>query len=125
MPPRADPVSDLDKAARLVAKAVGTLPKREHDEVLRFLIREWMGRGLGYQAQPPGALARSAGEVLGVPSLSPMAVGTRVAGGAAVQMLPVRLPRDLYERLKTWADEHGFSMATVVRGLVERFLDAQ
>jgi hypothetical protein len=39
--------------------------------------------------------------------------------------LPVRFPETLYDRLKAWSEEHGFPMAVVVRGLVERFLDEQ
>jgi hypothetical protein len=41
------------------------------------------------------------------------------------QVVPVRLPADLHARLRLWCTEHGFSMATVVRGLVARFLDSQ
>jgi hypothetical protein len=52
-------------------------------------------------------------------------VGTAEASGSGVAMLPVRLPPDLHERLRRWSNEHGFSMAAVVRGLVERFLDEQ
>lgn len=40
-------------------------------------------------------------------------------------MLPVRLPRDIYDQLKTWAAEHNFPMSVIVRGLVERFLGQQ
>jgi hypothetical protein len=52
-------------------------------------------------------------------------VGSVEAPGAGVAMLPVRLPPELHERLRRWSNEHGFSMAAVVRGLVERFLDEQ
>jgi hypothetical protein len=48
-----------------------------------------------------------------------------VEGSGPVAMLPVRLPPELHERLRRWSNEHGFSMAAVVRGLVERFLDEQ
>lgn len=41
------------------------------------------------------------------------------------QMLPVRLPEEQHRRLKEWCEEHGFSMAVVIRGLVERFLEDQ
>jgi hypothetical protein len=40
-------------------------------------------------------------------------------------MLPVRLPPELHARLREWCTDQGFSMASVVRGLVERFLDEQ
>jgi hypothetical protein len=52
-------------------------------------------------------------------------VGSVEASGSGVAMLPVRLPPELHERLRRWSNEHGFSMAAVVRGLVERFLDEQ
>jgi hypothetical protein len=45
--------------------------------------------------------------------------------GTGHQVVPVRLPADLHARLRLWSTEHGFSMATVVRGLVARFLDGQ
>ncbi len=42
-----------------------------------------------------------------------------------LQVLPIRLPESLHERLKTWCKANGFSMAVVVRGLLERFLAEQ
>jgi hypothetical protein len=39
------------------------------------------------------------------------------------QMVPVRLPTADHARLRAWSQEHGFSMATVIRGLLSRFLD--
>lgn len=41
------------------------------------------------------------------------------------QVVPVRLPVELHARLRQWSTANGFSMATVVRGLVGRFLDGQ
>jgi hypothetical protein len=41
------------------------------------------------------------------------------------QMVPVRLAEAQHRRLKKWCEEHDFSMAVVMRGLVERFLDEQ
>ena len=40
-------------------------------------------------------------------------------------MVPVRFPADQHARLRDWCTEHGFSMATVIRGLVAKFLDDQ
>jgi hypothetical protein len=42
-----------------------------------------------------------------------------------LRTVPVRFPKQQYERLKAWSEEHNFPMAVVVRGLVERFLDEQ
>lgn len=41
------------------------------------------------------------------------------------QVLPVRLGEAQHRRLKEWCERHEFSMAVVIRGLVERFLDEQ
>src|SRR5207253_233090 len=37
------------------------------------------------------------------------------------QVVPIRLPAEQHTVLRDWCQEHGFTMATVVRGLVERF----
>ena len=41
------------------------------------------------------------------------------------QVVPVRFAADQHAALRAWCAEHGFSMATVVRGLVARFLEGQ
>ena len=40
-------------------------------------------------------------------------------------MVPVRFSTDQHAQLREWCAEHGFSMATVIRGLVARFLESQ
>ncbi|MGH2706626.1 MAG: hypothetical protein ACRDJ4_16525 [Actinomycetota bacterium] len=47
------------------------------------------------------------------------------AAASGRQMVPVRLAEEQHRRLKEWCKEHGFSMAVVIRGLVERFLEDQ
>jgi len=42
-----------------------------------------------------------------------------------LRVLPVRLPAADYQRLRRWSREHDFSMAVIIRTLVERFLDEQ
>ena len=103
-----------DEAVALLLKAVDGLPERERMAVLAFLVGRGLGVGgasapsfysLGSALQPPGFSARPpAGEQ---------------------QMVPVRFPVEQHQRLRSWCGEHGFSMAVVVRGLVERFLDEQ
>ena len=41
------------------------------------------------------------------------------------KVVPIRFPADRYEELKAWCEKHGFPMAAVVRGLVERFLESE
>jgi hypothetical protein len=40
-------------------------------------------------------------------------------------MVPVRFSSEQHAQLRQWCSEHGFSMATVIRGLVARFLEGQ
>ena len=45
------------------------------------------------------------------------------AAGVRMKVLPVRLPEAEHERLRQFCQASGFSMAVVIRALVERFLD--
>jgi hypothetical protein len=51
--------------------------------------------------------------------------GGWLQAGEGSQLVTIRLPAEQHERLRTWCGEHNFTMAAVVRGLVDRFLDAQ
>ena len=91
--------------------------------------------GCGRQAGTPGPLARRLGWAIGAEARSH--TQTREWGAAVVaelvrgssspaqQMVPVRFSADQHARLRAWSAEHGFSMATVIRGLVNRFLESQ
>ena len=109
-----------DRVAKLVLKAVRTLPQREQDQVLTALFRSALSEPTSL-AQPT-----SSPEVvmLSHQGAFPLSAPTMGSPGQST-MLPVRLPPELHERLRSWSTEKGFSMAGVVRGLVERFLDEQ
>jgi hypothetical protein len=118
--------SDSERAARAIEKAVHALPDRERAHVVRFLLRSWLDIRFGWM-QPPGALERVARQTV------PASIGVTgaftsmpvVAPGTEHQTFVCRLPDEQHARLKSWCAEHGFSMATVVRGLVENFLNSQ
>jgi hypothetical protein len=104
--------------AELVVKAVRSLPEADQD---RFLVGLLSLSSPEVEAlrwtQPPHVLfSDPAPYGLGGPPMG--------APGSAA-MLPVRLPPELHDRFRRWSTDHGFSMAGVVRGLVERFLDEQ
>ena len=114
-----------DRVAKLMLKAVRTLPQREQDQVFTALFKE---------ALEPAPLTRPlpASDVFMVSGAEPYSIPRPIPGGPGMAvmpgqsaMLPVRLPPELHERLRRWSTEQGFSMAGVVRGLVERFLDEQ
>lgn len=102
-----------DRAVRLLLKALRSLSDRDRDAVLRYLL----SRG---SVSAPMAFGTFGGD--------PMSIGPIVPGeqfDPVTRMLPVRLPAELHERLREWSTSHGFSMAAVARGLIERFLDDQ
>jgi hypothetical protein len=119
-----------DRVSKLLLKAVRGLPQKEQDQVLAALIRSALPSPVtpehpGSVPVPRPGSARPVPEMLMI-SDPATAFGTgplETTGTSA--MLPVRLPPELHERLRRWSNEHGFSMASVVRGLVERFLDEQ
>jgi hypothetical protein len=45
--------------------------------------------------------------------------------GKDSQLVTLRLPADRHAELRRWCTEHDFSMAAVIRGLVEQFLEAR
>jgi hypothetical protein len=48
-----------------------------------------------------------------------------LAAGEDTQLVTIRLPSDRHAELRQWCADHGFTMAAVVRGLVDRFIDEQ
>jgi hypothetical protein len=108
---------DPDRAARLLLKALDSLTQRDRDLVLRNLLTGRIGSVSGRGSSHAHASEASL-------SLPEAKVGMEITRQVE-QPLLVRLPADLHARFRRWATSHGFSMASVVRGLVERFLDDQ
>jgi hypothetical protein len=104
----------------LLVKAVGMLPDSERDQVYVWLLSRGMtGPYL------PGPLPRQIREVSAQLLSLQRAGGSPGSQQAAQQVVPVRFAADQHAQLRDWCTEHGFSMATVIRGLVSRFLDGQ
>ena len=111
MPP-AEPHRDV---VDLLLKALDSLTPEERRRVLSALIESAIAPAATTSA--PSALP---------PALSLEGwVSPSLKSSAPTSVLPVRLPADQLERLRSWCTDHGFSMAVVIRGLVERFLDDQ
>jgi ParG len=109
--------------AELLVSAIGALPAADRDRVYAWLLRRDTAPGA---APGPG----------GPPRARPLSLTTRyqpdvflgpgaVSQTSSQQMVPVRFPAEQHARLREWCAEHGFSMATVIRGLVARFLEGQ
>jgi hypothetical protein len=132
-----------ERIVALLLKAVQQLPADEREEVRDALIGGAMARMVSATVRGSDVAAPAAAgpDQVTVTGLGPLGrtvaqqpLGTRDAlgtgalpgeGDAALKVLPVRLPATDYERLRAFSREHGFSMAVIIRTLVERFLDGQ
>jgi ParG protein len=120
-------------ASRILVRALAQLPAEDRDKVYTWLlgtslrmqpgVMEPLGRRLRW------AVAAESGPVtqqdFGTAGADLVRDLFRGSSGSAQQMVPVRFSADQHARLRAWCSEHGFSMATVIRGLVDRFLDSQ
>jgi hypothetical protein len=97
----------------LLMRALRSLNDEDRDRVLG-----WMFRHLPVVADP----YRIGLADLGATEL---ALRRRLAPVGGQQVVPIRFSSDEHARLRAWSEQHGFSMAAVVRGLVSRFLDGQ
>ncbi len=113
-------------------QAVGQLPAADRDRVYAWLLRTGMRPS---STGGPGPLARRVGWAVGTragvqtrarewgPRQYNLVRGsslTSAADGAGPVLGGISTPG-----CRLWCTEHGFSMATVIRGLVDRFLESQ
>jgi hypothetical protein len=115
MTPESDTRDPEQAPAERLVGLLETLPSEARQEVTAWLLGE--GRPLA----PPPAL--SVTWPLGS-DVRRRLIGDLPAGEDS-QLITIRLPADRHTELRTWCAEHGFTMAAVVRGLIERFLEDQ
>lgn len=113
-----------DRAAALLDKALQSLRPAERDELLHAVLLGQLG-SMGTRTAGLGRPGPSGVEV----DRNRLAALLRpdedlpTTSRAALKVLPVRLPEADYDRLKEFCQASGFSMAVVIRTLLERFLD--
>jgi hypothetical protein len=118
------PAAEQAEVVRLLIKAVGTLPDAERDRVYAWFLE----RGITGSPGAPFAtspLPRQLREITSMALSLQAGSGRPGAQSIGQQVVPVRFAADQHAALRTWCSEHGFSMATVIRGLVSRFLEGQ
>ena len=114
-----------DRAAVLLRKALQSLQPAERDELLdAVLLGQLSSVGTLWPSGVTRPVPRGAdvdrdrlAALLGSDDYLP------TTGRGALKVLPVRLPEADYERLRKFCQAYGFSMAVVIRTLLERFLD--
>ena len=99
---------DTDAYALLLRAVRQALTPAEQDRVLRAVLSD-----------------RAAWSPLGPAAWMPAQQHPGKTPGAEEVGFLVRLPAPLHQEFRAWSKEHGFSMAVVIRGLVERFLAQQ
>jgi hypothetical protein len=116
-----------DRVTELLLKAVRGLSQQEQDEVLTGLLA---GFGQSHAAPHAAYLAWGAASTPAQAEIVERLTqaerpGMPAAASGDLKVLPVRLPGDDYDRLREWSRAHGFSMAVIIRTLVERFIRDQ
>src|SRR6266536_3154467 len=122
-------VEEETRPVQLLLRAVDELPKADRERVLLWLLDPTARNSGGLWA----LRSYTAGIAARVPELSPKAaeaVQQQLAAvdprkGEQLQVVPVRLTAEQHARLRAWCAAHDFSMATVIRGLVDQFLENQ
>lgn len=111
--------------SELLVKAVRALPQDEQDAILAGLL----SRGTPSRAAGLTTGRGPWGPLMPDPSVLPPSLlsGSPRLGerGSQLRVVPVRLSMEQHEELKQWCEANDFSMATVIRGLVDRFLASQ
>jgi hypothetical protein len=113
----------MSPASKLAA-ALETLSPEDRQEVTAWLLEN-------RPPAPPAPLRldnprmRRAAVWTGMPPDWRRQVTGALPSGEVSQLVTVRLPTDQHVRLRDWCSSHNFTMAAVVRGLIERFLDDQ
>jgi hypothetical protein len=112
-----------ERVGDLLNKALRALEPRERDELLHEVLLDQ----LGVRGQLPAGPAVSAMRL--PPEVDREAIAALLGGelstasGIRMKVRPVRLPEHDYERSRQFCRASGFSMAVVIRALVERLRD--
>ena len=123
--PSGGPEPEQAEVVRLLVKAVATLPDAERDQVYAWFLDRGITGSRPATFAGPGPLPRQLREMSATLLSLQTAGGLPGAQPVGQQVVPVRFAADQHAALRTWCSEHGFSMATVIRGLVARFLEGQ
>jgi hypothetical protein len=118
--------TSLPEPAKRHVELLETLPQQERQEITTWLLK------LGHTrpTTPAGfGVAWSSDPSLQVHPTEVVSRAQRLTSalpaGEDSQLVTLRLPAERHAELRAWCTDHGFTMAAVIRGLVERFLEQQ
>jgi hypothetical protein len=111
--------------AQKLAELLETLPSDSRQEITAWLLgRPSTVSSIGGTWGSSIALRSPTEGLRGAENRLRRLAGTLPAGEDS-QLVTIRLPAERHAELRAWCADHGFTMAAVVRGLVERFLEEQ
>jgi hypothetical protein len=118
---------EQESPARMLVRALNELKPDERDEVLAWLFERVPESSVPTASALVPELQKGIASRWGQFATAEASLLSSWGDLARqdLKMVPVRMPVDLHARLRDWCEAHGFSMATVVRGLLGRFLDEQ
>jgi hypothetical protein len=90
-----------------------TLPAQERQEITAWLL----------DRRPGDDIAPTWVTVPATPREPAQRLTSVLASGEDTQLITIRLPTERHAELRQWCTDHGFTMAAVVRGLVDRFVE--
>jgi hypothetical protein len=105
--------------AQKLAELLETLPSADRLEITGWLLQRQEASGTLSLSHTMPPLRRRGGTVF------EREIATTLPVGEESQLVTIRLPAQRHAELRAWCAEHDFTMAAVVRGLVERFLEQQ
>ncbi|HKT02405.1 MAG TPA: hypothetical protein VJT31_22980 [Rugosimonospora sp.] len=110
-----------DPVPAKLARLLETLDPEDRQEIVAWLLTaRWPAQQMRLQRWRGDLGVSDREEVL---RLRRQLASWLPAGGEGNQLVTIRLPAEQHERLRTWCGDHNFTMAAVVRGLIERFLE--
>jgi hypothetical protein len=121
--------TSLPGPAQKLVELLEGLPAEDRKQITAWLLGLTRGPAtLSFGTGPAAASPAAASLTTELPALlQPLLprLASGLSAGEESQLVTIRLPAERHTQLRTWCTEHGFTMASVVRGLVERFLEQQ
>jgi hypothetical protein len=111
--------------AEMLAELLESAPPDARREITAWLLRTVRPAPAGVPWLPPPVGFSPHGDMPAEVEERVRRLTGNLPSTSDSQMVTIRLPATRHAALRDWCTEHGFSMAAVVRGLVERFLEEQ
>ena len=123
-------MTESPSPAQQLTELIETLPPDQRKRLTAWLMGRLGGTAawqlsLREAGRLPGGLVGEVGRLASGLTGDPARLTGALTAGEDSQLVTIRLPAERHAALRDWCNAHEFSMAAVIRGLVERFLEQQ